>query len=496
MMSKAPTPPGTSAPSARLEEDALGTRLISDDIAYGIQTVRAIENFSISGRTIADMEGFVPAILTIKRAAARANRRAGKLEPHLADAIDFAAAACLTDMRRQDFPVDIYHGGGGTAANMNVNEVLANRASEALTGRLRPDPVHPNTHVNMSQSTNDVIPSAMKMAIGGELNALAEVLTGLTEAISRKEREYAGVVKLARTCLQDALPITFGQQFSGYRAAFERQAAGLRILEDGCLGLPLGATAVGTGLGASTQYRAFIFDELQALTGKRYHADPNLFDALQNADFWIRVSAWLKTIAVTLSKLASDLRLMASGPRAGLNEITLPAVQPGSSIMPGKVNPVLPEMIMQVAFRVIGNDATITRAAEGELDLNVWESIILEGLSESIRLMRHAIPLFVSGCVTGIEVNSARGSADAFSSLALATVLADIFGYPAASRVARHARNLGLSISESAVDCGLINQKDADRLFDNVSIYANVEQSEAIISEVRASAPQAPTSSS
>ncbi|WP_142780208.1 aspartate ammonia-lyase [Agrobacterium sp. T29] len=492
MTPKEPSALVSAIPSARLEEDALGTRLIANHIVYGIQTVRAVENFSISGRTIADIEGFVPAILTIKQAAARANRRDGKLEPGIADAIDAAASGCLAETSREHFPVDIYHGGGGTAANMNVNEVLANEASEILTGRLGPDPVHPNTHVNMSQSTNDVIPSAMKMAVGGELDALCHVLNGLIAAISQKEAEFSGVVKLARTCLQDALPITFGQQFSGYRGAFERHVQELKRLEDGCLSLPLGATAVGTGFGATANYRAYVFEELRSLTGKAYHAESNSFDALQNADFWIGVSAGLKATAVSLSKFASDLRLMSSGPRAGLSEITLPPVQPGSSIMPGKVNPVMPEMIMQVAFRVIGNDATVTRAAEGELDLNVWESIILESLSESIRLMRRAIPLFAYGCVKGLTVNSAVANRDASSSLALSTALAEIFGYPAALRVAKHASSNSISISRAVVECGLLDEKGADRLFRDVSIFANAEQAEDIIHSFRRPNPLAP----
>lgn len=487
MTSAQPETTGTPSLPSRLEKDALGTRLMPGNIIYGIQTARAVDNFSISGRTIADIEGFVPAILTIKRAAARANLRTGKLDLRLADAIEAAVASCQVETRKQDFPVDIYHGGGGTAANMNVNEVVANRASELMTGKLGPDPVHPNTHVNMSQSTNDVIPSAMKMAIGGELNALQHVLDELVNAISQKELEFAGAVKLARTCLQDALPITFSQQFSGYRAAFQRQIEELRVLQEGCLGLPLGATAVGTGVGASQQYRALVYEELHALTGKVYHLDANLFDALQNADFWIRVSSGLKTIAVTLSKFAADLRLMSSGPRAGFGEITLPSVQPGSSIMPGKINPVMPEMIMQVAFRVIGNDATITRAAEGELDLNVWESIILESLSESIRLMRRSIPLFVSGCVAGIGINSARGEANASLSLALSTALAEIFGYPAASTIAKHAETHCMSISEASVECGLMNAQDAGRLFGDVSIYTDFEKNETLIHGIRQS---------
>ncbi|WP_315762110.1 MULTISPECIES: aspartate ammonia-lyase [unclassified Bradyrhizobium] len=474
------------ATSVRLEEDALGTRLIPDDLAYGIQTVRAVENFSISGRSIADIEGFVAAIITIKQAAARANRRAGNLDGRIAEAIDRAASEYAGAIRRADFPVDIYHGGGGTAANMNVNEVLANRASEILTGRRGPDPVHPNTHVNMGQSTNDVIPSAMKMALGGELAALRATLTGLVEALSAKEEAFAGVVKLARTCLQDALPVMLGQQISGYRAALERQIVDLAGLEASCLRLPLGATAIGTGFGASTGYRAAIFDELAVLTGKRYDAEQDLFDALQNADHWVHVSAALKATALVLSKLSADLRLMSSGPRAGLGEIVLPAVQPGSSIMPGKVNPVMPEMMMQVAFRVIGNDATVTRAAEGELDLNVWESIILEALSESIRLMRRAVPLFVSNCVVGIAANVERCLADASGSLALSTALAAIYDYPTASAIAKHAATHGLSIRDAAIAQGLMSEVEAALLFGDVSAYTDPERTERLIAHFRA----------
>ncbi|MFW2229594.1 lyase family protein [Rhizobium sp. CRRU65] len=456
------------------------------DTAYGIQTTRAIENFSISGRTIADIEGFVPAILLIKQAAARANHQAGELDTSIAEAIETAITEQLHGIKRGDFPVDIYHGGGGTAANMNVNEVLANRASEILVGRKGSDPVHPNTHVNMAQSTNDVIPSAMKIAIGNELGSLRGSLAVLVEALLEKERAFKDILKLARTCLQDALPITFGQQFSGYRAAFQRQAQDLEGLEMTCLTLPLGATAVGTGFGSSAAYRQFVYKELGMLTGKAYHPEDNLFDGLQNADHWIRVSGSLKAIAVTLSKLSSDLRLMSSGPRAGLAEITLPAVQPGSSIMPGKVNPVMPEMMMQVAFRVIGNDATVTRAAEGELDLNVWESVILDALSESIRLMRKAIPLFVSGCVSGIEVDSKRGLADASGSLALSTILAAIYGYPAASAVAKHAAQHDLPIGQAAVEYGLMSEQDSRRLFADPSAFTDAERSERLIADLNA----------
>lgn len=368
---------------------------------------------------------------------------------------------------------------------MNVNEVLANRASEVLSGRKGPDPVHPNTHVNMGQSTNDVIPSAMKIAVGGELAGLKESLALLVDGLREKEVALAEMVKLGRTCLQDALPVTFGQQFSGYRAAFERQIADVEGLETACLGLPLGATAIGTSFGASAQYRQFVFEELSTLSGKMFEVEENLFDALQNADHWLKVSATLKAVAVTLSKLSADLRLMSSGPRAGLGEITLPAVQPGSSIMPGKINPVMPEMMMQVAFRVIGNDATITRAAEGELDLNVWESIILEAVSESVRLMRRAIPLFVSKCIAGIEVNGDVGLGDASGSLALSTALASIYGYPSASAVAKHAAGQELSIGAAAIDCGLMSREDAEFLFADVSAFTDAGRTERLLSSFR-----------
>jgi aspartate ammonia-lyase len=469
----------------RVEEDALGTRLLAHDTAYGIQTVRAIENFSISGRSIADIEGFVPAIILIKQAAARANRRSGELDGAIAEAIETAASEQISNMRRQDYPVDIYHGGGGTAANMNVNEVLANRASEILSGRKGSDPVHPNTHVNMGQSTNDVIPSAMKIAVGGELAGLKASLILIVGALRDQELAHADVLKLGRTCLQDALPLTFGQQFSGYRAAFERQINDIEGLEGTCLGLPLGATAIGTSFGASAQYRQFVFEELAILTGKPFHSEENFFDALQNADQWLKVSATLKAVAVTLSKLSADLRLMSSGPRAGLGEVMLPAVQPGSSIMPGKVNPVMPEMMMQVAFRVIGNDVTVTRAAEGELDLNVWESIILEAISESIRLLRRAIPLFVSKCIAGITVNAEAGLLDVSGSLALSTALASIYGYPSASAVAKHAANHGISIREASVACGLMSEENAEFLFADLSAFAHADRAEQLISDFR-----------
>ncbi|MBB4103367.1 aspartate ammonia-lyase [Allorhizobium borbori] len=477
---------GDTQAELRQEADALGTRHLPVDCAYGIQTMRAVENFSISGRTIADIEGFVPAIVTIKLAAARANQKTGGLSEVIAGAICAAAEACLNEVLRADFPVDIYHGGGGTAANMNVNEVLANRASEILCGRKGPHPVHPNTHVNMGQSTNDVIPSAMKIAVAGQLESLRDVLTGLVDALKEKERAFSGVVKLGRTCLQDALPVTLAQQFSGYRAAFERQSADIARIEEACLGLPLGATAVGTAFGASAAYRDAVLRELAAITGKAWHAEDNFFDALQNADFWLRLSAALKAVALTLSKFSADLRLMSSGPRAGFGEIGLPAVQPGSSIMPGKVNPVMPEMMMQVAFRVIGNDATITRAVEGELDLNVWESIILEAVSESVRLMVRGIPLFVSGCVAGISAKIDRCREDAEGSLALSTALAAIYDYPTASAVAKYAAQHGLAIRDAAVACGLMGGAAAASLFADISAFTDPMRTEALIEQFRA----------
>jgi aspartate ammonia-lyase len=450
----------------RHEHDALGTMTLPDALDYGIQTARAVTNFPISGTTIADIPGFIRSLAQIKKAAAIANGRIGVLSPDICSAITQAADELLAGYKAHAFPVDIYHGGGGTSANMNINEVIALRANALLTGRKGDDAVHPNTHVNMGQSTNDVIPSAMKMAVRMQLLALRTALVTLIDELQAKARAFASTVKLGRTCLQDALPVMLGQQFSGYHTGLHRQLAEIDRIRDGCLHLPLGATAVGTGFGAFPGYQQAVYAALAEITGDRYRAEHNFFDGLQNADFWIGVSAVLKSVAQLLYKLCADLRLMSSGPRAGLSEIMLPAVQPGSSIMPGKVNPVIPEMVIQVYFRVLGNDVSVTRACEGELDLNVWESLILNCISESTRLLTRAIPLLTEKCIRGIMANAEKCDADARQSLALSTVIATLFDYGRASEVAKQAAAQSKTIEQVVVETGLMSAEDAQRFLD------------------------------
>ena len=450
----------------RIEHDALGERQLNESLYYGIQTQRAKENFAISGKTISHIPGFVESIIQIKKAAAMANYKANVLNKDICQAICQAADDMLNNLDPTNFAIDIYQGGGGTSANMNVNEVLANRANEIITGHKGYDRVHPNTHVNMGQSTNDVIPAAMKMSVFSALITLEGVLAEFVTSLKRKETEFEQVVKLGRTCFQDALPITLGQQFSGYRNAFERMIAEIKEVRYCCLELPLSATAIGTEFGTFPGYKTYLFEALNEVTGSDWVVEENLFDGLQNADLWIKVSALTKAIALNLNKLAGDLRLMSSGPRAGLGEITLPAVQPGSSIMPGKINPVMPEMAMQVYFRVFGNDVAVTRACEGELDLNVWESLILNCVTESCDLLSSCMPLLASKCIDGIQANHEKCHQDAENSLALSTVIATLFDYQTASRLAKQADEENKTIKQVVIESGIMNELEANRYLD------------------------------
>ena len=450
----------------RIEQDALGQLSLPGELPYGIQTYRAVQNFAISGRTIADIPYYVSSIATIKKAAALANGRIGALSKSAMRSIAAAADEIILHQQRHAFPVDIYQGGGGTSSNMNVNEVIALRANILTSSSGEHDPIHPNNHVNMGQSTNDVVPSALKMAVHCALGPLIEVLGEFLALVQAQESRYFNTVKLARTCLQDALPLTFGQQLGGYRSALERIQSQLEAIREGCLTLPLGATAVGTGLGSFPGYKEHVYGALHELTGKTFVPDQNFFDALQNADAWLTLSAALKALALTLSKFASDLRLMSSGPRGGLAEVELPAVQPGSSIMPGKVNPVIPEMVIQVYFRVLGNDASVTRACEGELDLNVWESLIINCLSESISLLTNVLPLFGDKCVSGITANEDKMRSDASNSLAMSTVISTLFDYQTASVVAKRAAEKSISVQQASIEEGLVSEAQAKQLFD------------------------------
>lgn len=451
----------------RTEFDSLGEMELPDNAYFGIQTERARQNFEISGTTHYQAPRYIWAVAAIKMAAARANAKVDALEIEIAEAICLAAKEVMDGQHTDQFPIDMYQGGGGTSTNMNVNEVLANRANEILTGKKGYDRVHPNTHVNMGQSTNDVIPAAMKVSTWFNLQDLLNSLKPLAETLRDKVISYRNIVKLGRTCIQDAVPMTMAQQFSGYQGLVERMQQKIAVAAQDCLELPLGATAVGTGLSARDGYLECVYPELNRITGANFAPEHNFFDGLQNGDAYVDIHANLKKLAMGLSKFATDLRIMSSGPRAGLNEIILPAVQPGSSIMPGKINPVMPELINQVCYQICGNDVAVGMAVEGgELDLNVWEPVIIKNMGESCTLLANSIPLFNDKCVKGIEINEAVCRQYAEDTTALSTMIAAIYDYPTGSRVAKRAFKEGKSIAAITLEEGLMNEQQAKKYLD------------------------------
>lgn len=465
----------------RTETDLLGNMMIPNEAYYGIQTERARQNFAVSGRTAVDVPNYLWSIAAIKRAAAEANSKINALDPELARAISQAATEVMEHKFDDQFPIDIFQGGGGTSTNMNMNEVIANRANEILTGNKGYDVVHPNTHVNMCQSTNDVIPAAMKMTCCLNLADLIAVVERLENVLEQKTNEFSSVVKLARTCLQDAVPITMGQQFSGYHHQVKRLHQSLIKARQETFDLPLGATAVGSGLATHQGYLENVYPILQQITNEPFVAEENFFDGLQNGDTYLEVAAQIKKLAVFLSKMATDFRLLGSGPRAGINELVIPAVQPGSSIMPGKINPVIPELINQIAYQVIGNDLSITMAVEGgELDLNVWEPVIIKALFESCGLLTHAIPILIDKCLLDLKPNAEVCRRYAEQSTALATVISTLFGYKVGSKVAIEAFEQNLSVREVVLDNNILTPAQADYLLDPL-VMTDPEASAAAI---------------
>lgn len=465
----------------RIESDSLGQLEVPKDAYYGIQTERARLNFSISNRTAAEVPYYIWSIAAIKKSAAIANKKIGALETEVADAICQAADDVMNNSLGDQFPIDVFQGGGGTSTNMNMNEVLANRANEILTGNKGYNLVHPNTHVNMGQSTNDVIPAAMKMTCRYNFKDLIDQVARLEDVLEQKAKEFDQVVKLARTCLQDAVPITLGQQFSGYHHQVVRLRHALIVANEQTLDLPLGATAVGTGLSTHEGYLEQVYIELREVADEKFYAEENFFDGLQNGDVYLDVAAQLKKVASFMSKMATDFRLQGSGPRAGLNELQIPAVQPGSSIMPGKINPVMPELVNQVAYQVIGNDLTITMAVEGgELDLNVWEPVIIKSLFESCSLLKNMIPLFVDKCLIDLKPNEEVCKRYAERSTALATIISTLFGYAVGSSVAKKAFESDQSVKEVVLQEGILTPEQADYLLDPM-VMTNPKASAAAV---------------
>ena len=450
---------------SRLERDPLGELPVPADALWGIQTERARQNFPISN--LRPLPAFVDACIWIKKAAALTHRETGRLDAKLADAIIRAADEVLAGGHRDQFVVDPYQAGAGTSHNMNCNEVLANRANELLgVKRGEYKPVHPNDHVNMAQSTNDVIPTAIRLGALALLPALTEALSRLARTLLAKGRAFDHIVKAGRTHLQDATPVRLGQEFTAYGHTVERNGARIVREGDDLRDLGIGGTAVGTGLNAEPEYPALMVKHLRAMTKLDLRIGQDRVQLMQSMGDAAAFSGALRTYAVDLGKIASDLRLMASGPRTGLAEIVLPAVQPGSSIMPGKVNPSIPEMVNQVCFQVLGNDVAVATAAEaGQLELNVMMPVIAHNLFFSMMILTNASRVLAERCVEGIEADEAQTAHWLALSPALVTALAPKIGYAEAAKLAKEAVEKKVTVRELVEQKGILKGKELDAVF-------------------------------
>ena len=454
----------------RVEKDSIGTKDVPENVYYGVQSLRAAENFHITGLNM--HPEIINSLAYIKKAAAITNCEAGLLDKRRTQAIVQACDEILEEKFREDFIVDPIQGGAGTSLNMNANEVIANRAIEILGGKKGDySVVNPNDHVNCGQSTNDVIPTAGKMTSLRLLKKLKKQLLRLHSALEQKADEFDGVIKMGRTQLQDAVPIRLGQEFKAYSVAILRDLNRMDKAMDEMRTLNMGGTAVGTGLNADESYLRRIVPNLSEISGMDLVQAYDLIDATQNLDSFVAVSGAVKACAVTLSKIANDLRLMSSGPRAGFGEINLPAKQNGSSIMPGKVNPVIPEVVNQVAFNAIGNDMTITMAAEaGQLELNAFEPIIFYCLFQSIDTIAYAVNTFVDNCVIGITANETRCRYFVENSVGIITAICPYVGYQKAAEIAKEAIKTGESVRKLIIEKGLLTKEQMDEIMDPVQM--------------------------
>ena len=448
----------------RIEHDLLGDRAVPADAYSGVHTLRAIENVPITGTPISIYPDLVAALACVKQAAAIANSELGLLDEPRAVAIRLACTEIREGKLLGEFVVDVIQGGAGTSTNMNANEVIANRALELL-GRPKGDygELHPLEHVNLSQSTNDVYPTSVKLALQFGIRRLLVEMSALRKAFEAKAAELAGVVKVGRTQLQDAVPMTLGQEFSAYAVTLGEDESRLAEASDLIREINLGATAIGTGINAPRGYAKLVTERLSELSGVEFVVSPNLVEATQDAGAFVQLSGVLKRVAVKLSKTCNDLRLLSSGPRAGIGEIILPAVQAGSSIMPGKVNPVIPEVVNQIAFEVIGNDITVTMAAEaGQLQLNAFEPIIAHSLFKSLAHLAAGCRTLAERCVKGIRADAARARRLLDESTALVTALSPRIGYAAAGEVAREALATGKRVYDLVQEKGLMTRAELD----------------------------------
>jgi aspartate ammonia-lyase len=450
----------------RLEHDLLGERMVPDESYYGIQTLRAVENFSITGIPISHYPRLVNSLAFIKKAAALTNLELGLLPDNLAQAIVQACDDILRGELLSEFVVDVIQGGAGTSTNMNANEVISNRALEHLgLPKGRYDVLHPLNHVNLSQSTNDVYPTALRLTLSMKPDGLVAEMLALQHALAEKGVEFSDVIKMGRTQLQDAVPMTLGQEFDAWSVTVGEDIARVREAQSLIREINLGATAIGTGLNAPPRYAELVTAKLSELSGVPVVQSLNLVEATQDAGAYVQLSGVLKRVAVKLSKISNDLRLLSSGPRAGLGEINLPPMAPGSSIMPGKVNPIIPEVVNQVAFEVIGNDLTVTMAAEaGQLELNAMEPVIAYSLFTSLDMLGRACRTLVTRCIQGITANREHCRQQVEQSIGLVTALNPLLGYEKATEIAEEALRTGKSVVEVVLEKGYLSQEQLEKI--------------------------------
>lgn len=450
----------------RSEHDLLGDREVPNEVYYGVQTLRAIENFMISGVTLNFHPVIIQALAMVKMAAAKTNNELGLLSKPVTDAIVQACSEIINGKLHTHFIVDMIQGGAGTSTNMNANEVIANRALEILgyeKGEYKY--CHPNNHVNLSQSTNDAYPTSVKIALILANRTLTEVLKELIQSFHDKAKEFSHIIKMGRTQLQDAVPMTMGQEFEAYAVTLGEEVERLEQNVKLFLEVNMGATAIGTGINSHPDYSKKVVSHLRDITKMEIVLANNLVEATQDTGAFVMYSSAVKRLAVKLSKICNDLRLLSSGPRTGINEIHLPPMQPGSSIMPGKINPVIPEVVNQIAFKVIGNDLTVTLAAEaGQLQLNVFEPIIVESLFESIEMLKNGMMTLKQKCVDGITVNEERCRSLVENSIGLVTALNPVLGYETSTQLAKEALDKNKGVYELVLEKKLLSKAELDDL--------------------------------
>jgi len=448
----------------RTEHDLLGKREVPYEAYYGIQTIRASENFNITGVTLNFYPTLIDALSMVKEAAAEANCEISLLNQIIKEAIVLACRELRNGKLHNQFVVDMIQGGAGTSTNMNANEVIANRALEILgcdKGSYKY--CHPNNHVNMSQSTNDAYPTAIKIALFNSNIKLVAVLADLVKAFHDKANEFSHVIKMGRTQLQDAVPMTLGQEFEAYAVTLQEEIERLNQNARLFLEINMGATAIGTGINSHPGYAEKVLKHLQRITGLDLILAPNLIEATQDTGAFVMYSSAVKRLAIKLSKICNDLRLLSSGPRTGFNEITLPPMQPGSSIMPGKINPVIPEVVNQIAFKVIGNDLTVTMASEaGQLELNVFEPVIIQSVFESIGMLINGMTTLRHRCIEGIEANEERCRSLVYNSIGLVTALVPYIGYETSGEIAKEALESNKSVYDLVLEKGLLAREQLE----------------------------------